>query len=228
MKSFVTTGLAILGALSIATTSVKAQLLTTPGMIVRSPYQNMGVYQGGYMAVSFQFQNLTVGGTTVTMAKKDGSGNTTLYTVPDTESKARFLESYDVPATLEVGDYRVSIVAKPGSGTLNPSSSSTPTAPSNLPRSSTGSATAAPTAALAWENDGFVIMAAAPTGANGGPTPPGAPSVYYFAADVRVLSANEKPKNAPSSAMTLTQSAGQIAWKAAAAMGFVALVAVNM
>ncbi|KAF9977869.1 hypothetical protein BGZ73_004624 [Actinomortierella ambigua] len=229
MKFFFTTSLAILGALSLATTSVEAQLLTTPGLIVPSPFQNMGVYQGGYMSISFRFQNgKPVGGSTVTMAKKDGSGNTTLHTIPDTENLDRFLISYPIPATLEVGDYRVSIITKPGTGT--PKTGGSPG--TNAPRSSSSSAAATPTAAgLAWENDGFVVLAPSPTGTGDASTPsgaPGAPSVYYYAADVQVKPAKDKPETPKSPATTLSQSAGQIAWKAAAALGCVALVAVTL
>ncbi|KAG0233998.1 hypothetical protein BGW42_006979 [Actinomortierella wolfii] len=201
MKSFFSTTLAFLGALSIATTSVEAQLITTPGLVVSTPYQGMGVYQGG---------------STVTMAKKDGSGNTTLYTVPDTQSLTQFLESYSVPESTEAGDYRVSIITKPGTGTPKPPNAVPPPPLSNNTRPTTAvGAVAAPTATSAGGTP-------APTGA------PNAPSVYYHAVDIRVLPAKDKPKGQESSALTLSQSAGQIAWKAAVALGMVAAVAFNL
>ncbi|KAG0226717.1 hypothetical protein BGW41_004099 [Actinomortierella wolfii] len=217
MKSFLSATLAFLGALSIATTSVEAQLITTPGLVVSTPYQGMGVYQGSYMSISFRFlSGMPVGGSTVTMAKKDGSGNTTLYTVPDTQSLTQFLESYSVPESTEAGDYRVSIITKPGTGTPKPPNALPPPPSSNNTRLTTAvGAVAAPTATSAGGTP-------APTGA------PNAPSVYYHAVDIRVLPAKDKPKGQESSALTLSQSAGQIAWKAAVALGMVAAAAFNL
>ncbi|KAG0205248.1 hypothetical protein BGX33_008018 [Mortierella sp. NVP41] len=124
--------------------------VNTPGISVQSPGNGMTIRPDGNLPIVFSLGRRTVSAVVVTMAKADGSGNTTVLDLKP-GSTLRFFSSS--PLTLfkfPVGDYIVNMVITPNltatvPGIVNPPSSSS-SAPGAAP---TTTATASkPTVAI--------------------------------------------------------------------------------
>ncbi|KAF8927961.1 hypothetical protein BGZ58_009985 [Dissophora ornata] len=181
---------------------------------MQSPYSGSTVSQGSVVLISGMTAPLRYLTYVATLAKTDGSSNTTIIE-QKTSTAGRVIQIWNVTAdNYPVGDYNLQIVVTPGSSVSVVTSGSTATATTQV----------AGTGAIALAATTTTVTVPVPTQTSGT-----LPSVYYWRALIHVQAPSTgSTKSTPSSAAALTHGtvyagAVAIAYKMALAMGVLAL-----
>ncbi|KAF9981483.1 hypothetical protein BGZ65_003887 [Modicella reniformis] len=126
-----------LGLLSCFQPLVLAQ--TTPtfentaGLVVTTPFNGMTAYQNSFVSIGASLAQLQpMSNIVITVAKSDGSSNSTIFDLKGGAPMLRLIQSWNVSATLfPVGEYHLQLVVVPGANapatSSNPATATAPT-----------------------------------------------------------------------------------------------------
>ncbi|GJJ75380.1 hypothetical protein EMPS_07738 [Entomortierella parvispora] len=98
-----------------------ASFINTAGLRVNSPFDGMQISQNAFLTISASLQSgQAIGSALITVAQSDGSHNTTIVSLPSTNTMA-LAETWNVNSTLyPVGTYLMNMIVTPNLTTPQP------------------------------------------------------------------------------------------------------------